>query len=514
MLGGVWRMRAWAPLWALLLTSGAWGQYRNEGARVGVNLATVADWSSSLPFVDVFKNSRPWVSQRPQGGPWNTREEIALTPEGWVASLQPNQAAAALMCRDLEGHYPAGRYVCLYDGEGRIEFRLEGRAVSQRPGRIELEVKPGNSGILLRILQTNPENPVRNIRVLMPGFEETYRDNPFRPGYLELLSPFRVIRFMNWQKTNGSPLVSWSERPTPEWATQAGPGGVAIEHMVDLCNRLKADAWFCVPHAADDNFVRRFAERVRDTLDPELRVYVEYSNEVWNTLFGQSKYALEQGQKLGLSRNPNEARLRYYAERATQVFGIWREVFGESERLVRVLGSQNASPWATQTVLGWKDTPKHADALAVAPYFGGRPGSEQNAPVTLVQSMDEVLDGVERSVFDGLERIREQHKLAAQYGLPLIAYEGGPGMVAERRMGNNAELTGKLSDAHRHPRMRAIYRTYLEQWEKAGGGLMMVFVEMDRYSRFGSWGLAEWYDQNLETVAKYQGVLDYLRGGN
>ena len=34
--------------------------------------------------------------------------------------------------------------------------------------------------------------------------------------------------------------------------------GVALEWMIELCNRQKIDPWFCLPHLADDDFVRNF----------------------------------------------------------------------------------------------------------------------------------------------------------------------------------------------------------------------------------------------------------------
>ena len=70
--------------------------------------------------------------------------------------------------------------------------------------------------------------------------------------------------------------------------------------MVDLCNRLKINPWLCVPHLASDDYVRRFAEIVKRDWDPPLKVYVEYSNEVWNGIFEQHRYAKKQAKKLDL----------------------------------------------------------------------------------------------------------------------------------------------------------------------------------------------------------------------
>lgn len=35
-----------------------------SSARMGINLAGPADWNTELPFVDVFRMSRPWISQK------------------------------------------------------------------------------------------------------------------------------------------------------------------------------------------------------------------------------------------------------------------------------------------------------------------------------------------------------------------------------------------------------------------------------------------------------------------
>jgi hypothetical protein len=40
-----------------------------------------------------------------------------------------------------------------------------------------------------------------------------------------------------------------------------------------------------MPHLADDKYHRQFATYVNDTLRPDVKVYVEWSNEVWHTGF-------------------------------------------------------------------------------------------------------------------------------------------------------------------------------------------------------------------------------------
>ncbi len=70
--------------------------------------------------------------------------------------------------------------------------------------------------------------------------------------------------------------------------TQSADRGIAIEYAIDLANTLKTDAWFCMPHKASDEYIREFAKMVKERLDPSLKSYVEYSNEIWNWSFGQA----------------------------------------------------------------------------------------------------------------------------------------------------------------------------------------------------------------------------------
>ena len=288
--------------------------------RIGINLAGIADWNTELPFVDVFRMARPWISQR-RGARWGGGPPLELDPYGWVKRLEPDCWAETLMCTIDGGHYPSGVYTVLYEGEGQLDFRNAARPLSAEPGRIRIAVDAKKGAIFLRLLKTNPARPVRKIRVILPGYEKTYQCCPWNPPFLKRWAGMACLRFMDWMKTNGSEIRRWSDRPVPEDATFSRRG-VPVEWMVDLCNRIGAAPWFCMPHQADDDFVRRFAEVVKARLDPELPVYVEYSNEVWNGIFPQHRYAAEQGQRLGFGDKPWEAAWRFTAYRSVQIFRI------------------------------------------------------------------------------------------------------------------------------------------------------------------------------------------------
>ncbi|MCL4194489.1 MAG: hypothetical protein KJZ87_22325, partial [Thermoguttaceae bacterium] len=278
---------------------------------LGINLNGPADWNTELPFVDVFRFSRPWISQR-EGQPWGKGPELELDERGWVKRLEADCWAETLLCTIEGGHYPAGRYAVLYDGQGELDVWNAATIVDRRPGRLAVDVDPSKGAFYLRLLKTDPNDYVRNIRVIMPGFETTWRKDPFHPVFLERWQGVTCLRFMDWMETNGSEISRWSQRPRLDDATFS-KHGVAVEVMIDLANRLGADPWFCMPHRADDEYIRNFARLVRQRLDGRRKVYVEYSNEVWNGQFPQSKYAGEEGIKLGFAEKPWEAAWRFTA---------------------------------------------------------------------------------------------------------------------------------------------------------------------------------------------------------
>jgi hypothetical protein len=482
---------------------------------VGINLGTVADWSAEWPFVDVFRTSRAWISQR-QGAAWGEGGPLALTVEGWVASLEPGQYAMTPMFSDGSGRYPEGEYVVLYQGNGTLDFPLSpGVTVLQSaPGRVVVRVIPSPTTpapLWLSLMATDPANPVRDIRVIIPGYEATYATQPFNPALLERLRPFGVIRFMDWQATNHSPIRTWAERATLQSATFTGPRGVALETMIALANATGADPWFCMPHLADDDYVRQFAEMVRLRLDPGLRVHVEYSNEVWNSLFEQSQYATQRGQELGLSTDAYQGAMRFYSQRAVEIFAIWRQVFGpDSLRVVRVLGSQAGNVWVSQQVLGWRDAFRQADVLAIAPYTDG--GLSRADPTTIGQmTVDQVLDAMDAQVVGPLRTMLDaQAQEARAAGVQLVAYEGGQHLVSAQFPATvEPSATQLFTAANRDPRMRDVYTRLFDTWNTAGGGLFLPYNLAGAWTRFGSWGALEYISQDPTTSPKYQAITEF-----
>jgi len=474
-------------------------------ARLGINLSGPKDWNTELPFVDVFRFSRTWVSNQ-QGQPWGKGPPLDLDKHGWVKSLQPGCRATTLVCTIRDGHYPGGRYTVLYDGRGKMDVP-GARVVRQSRGAVEIDVD-NSKGLRLEILETDPADYVRNIRVIMPGFQNTYEKEPWNPAFLERWKGFACLRFMDFMKTNGSEIQTWDDRPQPEdatWSTR----GVPLEMMCDLANRIGCDPWFCMPHAADDSYVRQFAKQVRELLAPERHVYIEYSNEVWNSMFASNKYAKQQGQQLGLSDKPDQAGWFYTAHRSVQIFRIWEEEFAGRERLVRVIASQAAVPNISQQILSFQNAYRSADVLAIAPYISWTVRKDE-ADGVVELGVDGILnDVVSVRLPKAIERMQAQKAVAQQAGLRLVAYEAGQHLVGIFGAENNEQLTEVFRQANRDPRIGDIYRRYYDAWEANGGELMCAFNSVEEWSKWGSWGLLEYADQRPEESPKFLSTLQW-----
>ena len=445
--------------------------------------------------------------------------------------VDPPQIAHTVMIWDTKWDYPTGTYTIIFDGDGKVEVWgdvpdhiFEGGGICHQ---FNVSRTTPDYGLGLIIRRSNKDNPVRNIRLIPPGFETVYEVQPLHPTYLERLQGFSVIRFMDWNETNNNEIERWDERTVPDDALQSRPlKGVAYEYMIQLANERGADPWFTIPHRVDDNYLAELARLIKRELNPDRKVYIEYSNEVWNSSFDQWDWVNEQGAALGLSDEYGMAGFRYTAKRSAEIFKIFEDEFGAGkERLVKVLSTQASVPWVSEQILEafsqssingvdvnpWGIT---ADALAIAPYFGGWSEELQaNIADTFSPSVtvDEILDSAEQTIPQSAEWIRGSKAVADRYDLRLIAYEGGQHLVATGDKKNIDALTQKLVAANEHPRMYDLYRQSLDVWFDNGGELFVAFSFIRWGDKHGSWGVLRYQDPPIEDAPKYRALVETIQ---
>jgi hypothetical protein len=482
-----------------------WPQPRQS---VGINLAPVGNWSSEIAFVDLFRRSGPWIS-RLFGKTAAEAPFLELDDCGWVKSLRPDQYADAVIFYGRR--YPPGKFTCLYEGQGEIGFPNAVKIIKTEPGRIEIKLNPWRGDLIVRLKKTNLRNYVRNIRIIPASYEAKKNKAVFTEGFLERCQHFQVYRFMDWMRINNSSIRDWHERPKISDHSQALKG-VALEHMVELCNIQQAAPWFCIPHLASNDYVQQFAEQVFKSLSNSLPICVEYSNEMWNQRFIQAKHAVESGRKARLSDNHFLAGLSYYSKRSQEIFEIWRNVFGSSSsKLLFVLGSIFDRPQVTDYLLSGLKKCKGRTAVAVAAYLGRSLGSPEAQHKMIGWNVSDVLGACQKEILRHRLLTRKHAEIAASFGVDLFAYEGGQHLVPYGDVQNCEQLVRLFHKANRHPAMAKLYFDYLSGWKEIGGKLFVLYNSMQTYSEFGSWGLLEDELQRPSGSAKWRGVMAFLR---
>jgi hypothetical protein len=439
------------------------------------------------------------------------------------------------MPNTVNGMYQAGQYIVLYDGEGTLSYGLDAALVRRSAGRDVINVTPSDKGIDLRIVATDPQHTgsyLRNIRVVTAADEMAARAGQiFNPVFLKLIQNFRALRFMDWFQTNGSTLSSWADRPTPGNAFYGTSKGVPIEIAVQLANAVSADAWMNVPAMADDDFIHRMAELVHDQLGSTQKIYVELSNEVWNSSFSQARYAVTQGKALWPERSSRNGDYEYNREwfgmRTAQMCDIWRSVWGSDPRLVCVLGAQAAWSFSATQALKcpyWTQGAPcsgHAiDAVAVAPYFGDAVPSAwtSQADGGLTKLFESLYSQNDPTIPTGgylaqdAAWLKDFMTILAPYKLPLLAYEGGQNFAN----GATDALNDLYMAANRDPRMGQAYLRYFHEWKNGGGQLFMHFNDVSVGSKYGSWGALESIMQTTTPLRsappKWQAIQIFISG--
>ena len=484
--------------------------------RLAANLEGVVDWAVQHPFVDRMKTARPWIGHSADTwGRWSAealREAGHVGPDGWPRSLPEGATrleALVLTDQPEDARQLAGRYVLRWRGAGRVEVTGRSRLISQRPGEIVFHYAPGDGLVAIAVKSTDPEGTGDHIRDMTLVREEHLDLHEvgvlFNPAWIARVRDLRALRFINWMATNGATLERWEDRPRPGHQSWGIPtGGVPVEVMVALANEIGADPWFTMPHRANDDFVRRFAEYVRDNLDPRLRAHVEYSNEVWNFLFPQAHWAAEQA-RARWGDADQSGWVQFAGLRAAEMADIWRDAYGSEARdrlrtVVAVqtgwLGLEYAILEAPLAVAEGRDRPADSfDQYAVTGYFGDPLDPEEDAPrlrrwleqgeAAATQRFAEDLR--EGSLAQLLEEVLPYHaRVAGRYGLEMVMYEGGTHVTAPDI--DDPDLAAFIRDFNYTPEMAELYETLLAGWRAAGGTLFNAFVDVSWPSRWGSWG--------------------------
>lgn len=481
---------------------------------IGTNLSGFADWVPERPLKNLMKHVRPEpIAFNDNCFCWDNGNLalIQFDGDGYPTHI-PQQANGVpnkvryVISSEGANLPPGETYVLLYDGTGSLTVGGGVTVTGSAAGRIQFSVDVvGNIFFMVNASQMGDH--VRNIRLLRLADEFADLDaEPFYEGFLDKIRPFKALRFMDWGHTNGNPVEHWEDRSSLTHFTYATATGVPYEMMVKLANQLKKDVWLCVPHAADSNYVAQMAALFRDQLDPDLTIYLEYSNEVWNWIFAQAHFNADNAPS-----NLNYGRAM--AQRAGQTFRTWHEVFGtEKSRVKRVLGLQGGFNYLNEQILSQLD-PADWDYGSPTSYLGLDHSASGSPVLSPASTPADIIENARNTWASFRPALWQDYNNVKLFGKKIVNYEGGQHFVGNV-FGVPYAYQQAMWDAQYTPEIHALYDDMLDTIRTWGSRLFGNFsLASPQESVYGSWGVLNDIDIQppyLETAPKYQALLDNI----
>jgi hypothetical protein len=506
------------------------------GLPIGMNLDFVNYYTPSLPFTDAMKSCGAMFTY-PHGtwNIWNSAQidKIPKDRNGWPTQIPYEVEGVQQDVRFMLNSLYDGEYVVLYDGVGTITFG--GVTPTVIDGKQHINLPGIKTNISLNITSSTYGNHIRNMRIIPVSYLANETTMPtFQPEYISGLKTFYALRFMDFTQTNNNTIKEWAERNTKETYTQGNGRGVAWEHIIDLSNQLSTDAWICIPHQASDDYLVNLATLLKNSLNSDKKIYLEFSNELWNWQFQQAGYVLNNATghpnpyvsadlaAIGAAGVNHPEKDAYMMART---FRLFAQVFGDdmNTRVVRVATGQAAWTDNSRRILKYlfETNGIGADALAVGGYFGfndtdhaiwNAMNPAEVTPEMILQS------GVTYFPTHTAKYARDSAAYAKQYGVKYLVYEGGQHMQPYNQQ--DWAYNHAVYDAQVHPGMYELYMTNfaLHQEPVVDCQLFMAYSYIGpRVTKYGSWGHLENAQQLSSpvtlkvTAPKFKALLDVNR---
>lgn len=522
-------------------------------AGLAFNLAGVSSYTEEQPFLDIMKISRPFT------GAWSTltHQQLVdgsyLDAAGWPIAIPAGGSGPIRTVWESTSIARSGSYILTWEGTGTLSMNNCQSVTTLEPNRVAFTTLSGGDQFWLDITATNAApNNVRNIKIVRTEHESLLTAGEmFNPAFLSFFenSGASGARFMDWMQTNGSSQSEWADRPLFDYSTWARGKGVPLEVMVALANRLGIDPWFTFPHLATDEYIEEFAAYVRDNLDDGLVARYEWSNETWNTAFGQTTYCQSQGTAAGWTTGTTSDKGNLWAGYK----------MAQASELVRaVYGTDSGNGW--EGVLAtWPDVPYHTEKrldgidyhiandagvpvgttvaklfsdIAVTTYFGSGMLADSTRRVELVSyfgshTAEECYAWVNQKMLDPTyetggsipyiaEKWAEQKVIAVANGLTLSSYEGGTHIV--HLFGLEASIPTEtrnliypiLIEHDNRPEMAELYAASWDAWEAITDGPYTHYYSIVAPSNYGTWGAKR--SLNADITGKWAALSSKSRG--
>jgi hypothetical protein len=530
-------------------------------AELGVNIGGVDDWDPTQMFADAMKQARKFGLP---SEPWE--ENATVDALGWptedagVLVVANNQGAwsAGTYALSFTGQATAQSWNDNNVNVGPVTYNPATNTSSAT-----VTVGPAYQSIYL-VFTNSKRTPtgatgsgVTNVSLMRP----TINGTPHAPGtvftdrFLARLKYFTAMRMMDYLATNGSTEANWSDRSIPAHASQQEVPphtsqnqnspfvtGASYEYGIQLANQTGKDLWLNVPHltfggtylfpstawATNLALLLKYGSDaagkpytglngsgganpqpasgpVNPGLNPGLHVYLEYSNEFWSGVGGQTGWIYNQAEAAIAANDPDldwdhdtdvyDIEWRIGAKGTMLIANAFAGVYGSAAfgNVYRpVLGGQLGNT-GTYWGLNYLDS-QHGGANLYVWAAAGAPYVDFNGDVygNTVPAA-QVISGMQ--AFETADIVPAIQATAAAISAEhlqggMVAYEGGQGALYN--------TPGSLA-AQTMPAMRGITTSVLDAWAAQGGGTFFYY----KLCSADNWGLARDISYDIDADPGY-----------
>ncbi len=464
--------------------------------KLGVNVLQLESWAKARPFQNEALQAA-WP-----------RTDGFVGPATYAAGDYAAGTTYMLLLTDGDS-LPTGDYVWKVSGNaaGNVNsVTVNGNGASTGPNSFTVSGSPPvNVWLDFTVSATTAMADVQ-FEVYPAGFRS---GGTWKPEFADALRPFRqCVRLMDWngafsQLDGSAPFpISYSASLRPNTTTSTHWSGTTFTNTgvrAKFCNVPHAERiWLCVPLYIGRNqtkFLSWLNARLNQ-IPTSTKVYVELSNELWNTNFPQHGVLDDASFAEFGAGIPGPERNAIVASRWAKEMKDWVVAAELQGRVQVVFAWQNAAsgsfPFTSPPWLG--GNPVHPEAVAniqaigrvaVAPYFGSGVTSLANLSASITQPIAD-LETWRDDVTDAL-------------GIKLLCYEAGQHVENQPESWQNS------------PEMLAAIDEYLDELETALASDAEVcwYGLANGWDAQQAWGLIETFEERTD---KYRLVASRASG--
>jgi hypothetical protein len=494
---------------------------------MGINTNFLCDYDGENAFVDMMKEGRRWFN-------YNASSPAVVDSENW-----PTQDCGTVIF-GLDN--PLGVYKLLFEGQASSVASLYYGGTSTVSNlHYDAATNTSTADVTLNNATTDglhfqgtkraaasaTNTGIRNVRLYRPE-NPTDGSVMFSTEWKTIIRKFHAIRFMNWLMTNTNPIVSWSQRVNPFKAPSnsvtingnSGDVGCAMEHLIQACNETNCDLWMNFPVMVDDDYITKTAQLilygsdgrtpytsvqanpVYPPLNANLKAYLEYGNEIWNTAAGFQCFRWIQHVTDSINaatggthpivfdgvRDQYYGIARWSAWRTVGISNLFRQVFGDAAMMTRVrpvLMGQLGGNWFNPQQLPWLEAFCATSRSSSDPYPNTNPkpvsyyiyaaGGSGYYGVNTWSATPDVFFANGNYPDSGLAKaVTSDAVWAGNYGLKRVAYEGG------MSLDGNGDFLTKAQKLTLNADLRMKDATVASQntWSSCAGELITYFDDI------------------------------------